>query len=159
VPEPVAASENAILMGYIGDERLAAPTLSEVSLARDEAATLFNEVLWNIDLMLQHDMIHGDLSAYNVLYWEGKITLIDFPQVTNSQNNRQARFILQRDITRLCEYFARQGVVQNPRAITAELWQRYVEKDGRDRAADESRLLIGLEDEEVLDPAPRSVHG
>lgn len=160
-PEPVAASDNAILMAYIGDERLAAPNLGAVNLSRNEAVPLFDEILWNIDLMLQHNMIHGDLSPYNILYWEGKITLIDFPQVTNSQNNRQARFILQRDISRVCEYFARQGVVRNPRAITDDLWQRYVEKDGRDRAADESRLMIELEDEDeaVRDPAPRSIPG
>ena len=157
VPEPVATSENALLMGYIGDERMAAPTLNEVKLERVEAAELFQETLRNIDLMLQHNMIHGDLSAYNILYWEGEITLIDFPQVTNSQNNQQARFILQRDVTRICEYFAQQGVVRNPRAITAELWQRYVERDGRDRAADESRLLLAIEEEAMAAQASRRI--
>jgi RIO kinase 1 len=128
---------------------MAAPTLNQVSLERDEAAHLFQEVLRNIELMLQRDMIHGDLSAYNILYWQGQITLIDFPQVTNSQANRQAYFILQRDITRICEYFARQGVPVDPRATMADLWQRYVEKEPHVRAADESRLLLALEDEEM----------
>jgi RIO kinase 1 len=157
VPEPVAANDNSILMAYVGDERMAAPTLSEVNLSREEAPHLFQEALRNIELMLQHGMIHGDLSAYNILYWEGEITLIDFPQVTNSQNNRQARFILQRDVTRICDYFAQQGVTRNPRAIANDLWQRYVEQDGRLRAADESRLLMAIEEEAALNGTPRSV--
>jgi RIO kinase 1 len=141
VPRPIASNDNAILMGYCGDERIAAPTLHEVTLERPEATRLFQETLRNIELMLQHNLIHGDLSAYNILYWEGTITLIDFPQVTSSQNNRQARFILQRDITRVCDYFAAQGVYCKPKAITDDLWRRYIEKSPHERAADESRLL------------------
>jgi RIO kinase 1 len=57
VPKPVAAGENAVLMGYLGDENRAAPTLSEVSLEPDEATPLLREVLRNIELMLRHDMI------------------------------------------------------------------------------------------------------
>jgi RIO kinase 1 len=156
VPEPIASGENAILMSYIGDGQMAAPTLTEVSLARHEATPLFEEVLRNIELMLQHDMIHGDLSAYNILYWQGKITIIDFPQVTSSRSNRQARFILQRDVTRICEYFSRQGVYSRPRAIADELWARYVEKNPHERAADESRLMLNEEwagEEELYEQA------
>ena len=51
-------------------------------------------------------MIHGDLSAFNILYWEGKVTLIDFPQVTLSESNHNAYRIFQRDVRRVCEYFA-----------------------------------------------------
>jgi RIO kinase 1 len=146
VPRPVSASDNAILMSYHGDEQMAAPTLNTVDLESNEAALLFQEVLRNIDLMLQHDLIHGDLSAYNILYWapegtEGEITLIDFPQVVNLHSNPKARFILQRDIQRTCEYFAGQGVQCSPQAILDTLWSRYVpELDPEDRAADESRL-------------------
>jgi serine/threonine-protein kinase RIO1 len=74
-------------------------------------------------------MIHGDLSPYNILYWEGEITLIDFPQVTNSQNNPQADFILRRDIERVCEYFQKQGVKCNANAIFTNFWEKYVTKN------------------------------
>ncbi len=133
VPQPIAVSENAILMSYLGDVHMAAPTLNKISLEPDEAGPLFQEMLRNVDLMLQHDLVHGDLSAYNVLYWAGEITLIDFPQVTNSRANRNAYSILQRDIKRICEYFARQGVRCDPARITDELWYRYVEIDSDDQ--------------------------
>jgi RIO kinase 1 len=125
VPKPVAADDNAILMSYHGDARVAAPTLSQVSLEPDEAASLFQQVLRNVVLMLQHDLIHGDLSAFNILYWEGEITLIDFPQVVSLHGNADAYFILRRDVQRVCEYFARQGVDCDPADVMGELWYLY----------------------------------
>jgi RIO kinase 1 len=146
VPRPIAVSENAILMGYIGDAQIAASTLNEVDLKPDEAEPLFQEVLRNIELMLQYNLIHGDLSAYNILYWAGKITLIDFPQVVNGETNPKARFILKRDIQRVCEYFARQGVRSNPTTILNNLWSRYLAIDAQDQAADESRVDFNEDD-------------
>lgn len=140
VPRPVAASPNAILMSYIGGPAQAAPALNDVELDRDEAQALFDETLRNIELMLAHGMIHGDLSAYNILYWEGRITLIDFPQVTSSQGNSQAQMILQRDIERVCDYFAAQGVARDPAPILRRLWKQHVERRAQDVAADLSRL-------------------
>jgi RIO kinase 1 len=127
VPRPIAAGENAILMSYYGDERRAAPTLNEISLPASAAAPLLQEVLRNVELLLQHNLIHGDLSAYNLLYWQGRIAIIDFPQVTSLSSNSKAAFILQRDITRVCEYFAHQGVRCDAAAIVDDLWKRYAE--------------------------------
>src|SRR5258708_2029031 len=126
VPQPFASSDNAILMSYFGDAQMAAATLNEIHLERSEAEILFRKVLYNIELMLQHDMIHGDLSAYNILYWQGQIVLIDFPQVTNSRTNTNAHFILRRDIERICEYFSRQGVQTDAGATLHGLVQRYL---------------------------------
>jgi RIO kinase 1 len=129
VPEPFAANENTIVMAYLGDEAMAAPTLNTVRLDPDEAATLFDEAMRNVELLLSFGLIHGDLSAYNILYWEGAITLIDFPQLTDLANNPHAHAILRRDLTRLCQYFAQQGVPRNPIAIADALWRRYAPLD------------------------------
>jgi RIO kinase 1 len=151
VPQPIAASDNAILMTYHGDEHMAAPTLNTVRLPSVEAESLFREVVSNIHLMLQQDLVHGDLSAYNILYWQAgdspaEITLIDFPQVVNLQTNDRAGFILGRDIQRTCQYFAGQGVQCNAQAMFEALWRRYVgEMDPQDLAADWSRLAEGLD--------------
>jgi RIO kinase 1 len=122
VPQPYAAGDNAILMEYLGGEGMAAPSLSQLELERGEAQRVFERVVWNIDLMLSHDRIHGDLSAYNILYWEGEITLIDFPQAVSPDENRNALGIFQRDVQRVCEYFADQGVRCNPRKLAQDLW-------------------------------------
>jgi RIO kinase 1 len=125
VPQPVAAGENAILMSYHGNGAVAAPTLSQISLRREEAEPLFREVRRNVELMLQHGLIHGDLSAFNILYWEGEITIIDFPQVINLHSNDNAYAILQRDVRRVCEYFGKYGVDCDPGDVMDDLWYQY----------------------------------
>ena len=126
VPKPFATGDNAILMGFVGDETRPAPPLHEVALDLDEVAPLFHEVMRNVELMLQNGMIHGDLSAYNILYWQGKVTLIDFPQVTMSLSNPSAYAILRRDVQRVCEYFAQYGMERDPARLTEQLWWRHV---------------------------------
>ena len=76
-------------------------------------------------LMLSMGIVHGDLSAYNILYWDGKITFIDFPQVSSVTSNPNAEFILKRDITRVCDYFSKQGVDCDADHITRHLWSTY----------------------------------
>ncbi len=125
VPQPIAASENAILMTYFGDSNLPAPTLNAVQLRDDKAPVLFREVLHNIELLLQNGLIHGDLSAYNILYWAGEIVLIDFPQVVTVEGNRNAQAILARDVQRVCDYFSACGVDCDADTITADLWAAY----------------------------------
>ncbi|MBN1309995.1 MAG: hypothetical protein JXB30_01160 [Anaerolineae bacterium] len=138
VPQPILSAENAILMSYHGDENVAAPTLHEIDLERDEAERLFDEVMRNIEMLLALGWVHGDLSAYNILYWEGEIVLIDFPQVVNCHGNDHARAILERDVARVCDYFAHQGVNRSPGKIAGRLWKRYAEIPLRDRLADAS---------------------
>ena len=125
VPAIFASGNNAILMSYIGEAEMPAPALNEVDLDPVEARPLFERVLQNIEIMLAHDRVHGDLSAYNILYWDGEITLIDFPQAISPNKNRNAWFIFQRDVTRVCEYFAQQGVTSDPLAIAESLWRKY----------------------------------
>ena len=122
VPKPYALEKNSILMDYIGDLEVAAPTLNTVTLDPDEVTPLFDRVIRNVDLLLSNQRIHGDLSAYNILYWEGDITLIDFPQVVPPEGNPAAWTIFLRDITRVCQYFTSQGLKCDARKLAADLW-------------------------------------
>jgi len=128
VPKPYAMAKNAILMGYMGDAATPAPALCTVALERSEAAELFERVLHNIDLLLAHDRVHGDLSAYNILYWQGDIALIDFPQVVEPGKNPAAWRIFERDVTRICRYFAAQGVNVDARKLAGDLWTSHGHK-------------------------------
>ena len=129
VPQPIGHIGNTILMAHIGDEFQAAPTLSETGITTAEAQPLFNRIMDNVALMLENHLIHGDLSAYNILYWEGNITLIDFPQMIEARHNPHAFELLQRDIQRVADYFTRYGVVADAQALALELWQPYMGRD------------------------------
>lgn len=122
VPEPIAHSGNAILMGYCGDATLAAPTLNDVSLDSDVAPALFKRVMENVRLMLSINQVHGDLSPYNILYWQGEIMLIDFPQMVDATVNPNAQRFLERDIKRVVDYFSQFGVSADGMTLAHDLW-------------------------------------
>ena len=127
VPRPIGHNGNTILMEFIGDEWLPAPTLSDVSLTQEEAKSLVQIVLKNIRLMLDSHFVHGDLSAFNILYWEGAISIIDFPQVVDARTNPHAQTLLKRDIKRICDYFARYYKTNvDPEEISREFWLAYM---------------------------------
>jgi RIO kinase 1 len=125
VPRPLARDNSTILMEYIGEADAAAPLLQEIRLEPDEVEPLFERLMGNIRLMLSLGRIHGDLSAYNVLYWEGDIKLIDFPQVVAPSDNEEAYAIFERDVIRICQYFARQGLRRDARKLAGEMWARH----------------------------------
>jgi RIO kinase 1 len=136
VPQPFASEANSILMTYIGEDGLPGQPLSDINLEPEEVEPLFERCIHNIEVMLANQRVHGDLSAYNILYWDGTITLIDFPQAIHPEENRSAFQIFKRDVTRVCEYFARQkpgGWVggrknvdpHHPQELAADIWTAY----------------------------------
>jgi RIO kinase 1 len=125
VPRLFTSNDNAILMEYVGEPDWPAPPLASVSLSRGEARTLFERVVHNVELMLEHNRVHGDLSAHNILYLDGEITLIDFPQAVDPDVNPYARAIFARDVQRVCQYFERRGVSHDPARLAGDLWAKY----------------------------------
>jgi RIO kinase 1 len=126
VPRPLAQSGNTILMEFVGDAVGAAPELCSVSLEASEAQALFDRLIHNVELFLSRGLIHADLSAYNVLYWKGDVKIIDLPQVSDAYTNPDALFLLDRDVDRLCRYFAKYGVQAEPSALSEDLWKRFL---------------------------------
>lgn len=125
VPRPLKHGAHALLMEYLGDEVQPAPTLIDVKLDPREAPDLFQTVIESLTLFIQQGFVHGDLSAYNILYWEGEVKIIDFPQVVFIASNPDARSIFERDVTRVCDYFARYGIRRDPRRLARALWEQY----------------------------------
>ncbi len=126
VPRPVSQIGNAVLMEYIGDVGDPAPLLKEVRLERHEARSLFDCVLHNIGLFLACNRIHGDLSEFNILYWQGKVTIIDFAQAVDPRQNANVFSLLLRDVERVCSHFARYGVAADAHELARDLWNSQV---------------------------------
>lgn len=125
VPRPMARAGRALLMQWIGQGTEPAPHLRSVTLGPEEALRLFRRVLCNIEIALRCDRVHGDLSAYNILYQAGRVTLIDFPQAVDARSNRNAAALLLRDIENVCGHFGRLGVRSDPRRLARDLWAGY----------------------------------
>ncbi len=124
VPQPLAQMGNAVLMEYIGALGAPAPLLRAVRLTREEAQPLFEAVLNNIERFLTYNRIHGDLSEYNMLYWQGQVKIIDFAQAVDPRQDGGVFPLLLRDIERVCSYFIRYGINTEPHALAHTIWER-----------------------------------
>ena len=129
VPSPIARTDDAILMSYVGDADQPAPQLRSVRPRPDEASELFRQVLRGIETMLAANVIHGDLSPYNVLVWRGRATVIDLPQAVDPRKNRFAEELLRRDVENVGRFFARLGVENDPERIAGDLWTSWTFAD------------------------------
>ena len=129
VPRPLGRSESVIVMEYLGDDEAPARPLSNVTLEQDEARGIFDLLIGDIAAMLACDRVHGDLSAFNVLYHEGSVRLIDFPQAVDARFNHHALTLLERDVDRVCGYFARYGIGGDAWRIAHDLWGRYLRSE------------------------------
>jgi len=125
VPEPFACTERAVLMAYLGDGESAASQLQHVELERDEARELLERLLWNVELWLGRDIVHADLSAFNILYWQGRAKVIDFPQWLDPRFAPAARRLLERDLRNVARYWSRYGAQMDAAGIAAELWEKW----------------------------------
>ena len=127
VPFPLACSADAILMQFVGDGETPAPQLRQVALEPATANRVFEVLMRDLEILLDCHLIHGDLSAYNVLWAQGRPWIIDLPQAIDARKHPEAQRYLGRDVENLCEYFEPYGLGRDPGRISADLWQRYVE--------------------------------
>jgi RIO kinase 1 len=126
VPCPLSAASNAILIEFVGQGGRPAPQLRNVRLSPAEAERLLEQALRNIEIMLSCNVVHGDLSAYNMLYSGGRLRVIDLPQAVDARTNRHAKSLLVRDVANVCGYFAAQGADAMPGTFAEELWDLYL---------------------------------
>jgi RIO kinase 1 len=129
VPAPIAVSDSVIVMEYIGVEDEPAAPLANARLDRVEAQRVFEVLMRNVEMMLACDRVHGDLSAYNVLYREGEMRIIDFPQAVDARFNQNALSLLERDVDNLCRHFERLGVQADGYRISRGLWARFLRSE------------------------------
>jgi RIO kinase 1 len=110
VPYPVQRLGTELMLEFVGDDRSAAPRLADMSLDRASLHDLHDQVLDAMFAMVREGVVHADLSPYNVLVWDGRAVLIDFPQAVHPQDGPDALALLQRDVTNLIGWFRRKGV-------------------------------------------------
>eukprot|EP01017_Pseudomicrothorax_dubius_P011575 TRINITY_DN1435_c0_g1_i1.p1 TRINITY_DN1435_c0_g1~~TRINITY_DN1435_c0_g1_i1.p1 ORF type:complete len:505 (-),score=169.97 TRINITY_DN1435_c0_g1_i1:96-1610(-) len=109
-PEPVLVKANVLVMRFIGREMKAAPRLKDTDLTVERYSQLYLDLVKAIRILYQDcRLIHGDLSEYNLLYWEEKLYLIDVSQSVEHDHPYALEF-LRRDCANVNIYFKKQGV-------------------------------------------------
>src|SRR4249919_970015 len=102
VPKPHGYFHGVLVMELVTDaDGFSAPRLCEVELTADEARDFHRVLMRQVVRMLCCGLIHGDMSAFNVLVGPDGPVVIDFPQVVSAAGNNAARAMLLRDVNNL----------------------------------------------------------
>ncbi|EOD28399.1 hypothetical protein EMIHUDRAFT_64080, partial [Emiliania huxleyi CCMP1516] len=129
-PAPLALREHVLLMSFVGCDGYAAPRLKDASLSADEAAsasrqaTLLLRAASRVMLLLRHifhgcRLVHADFSEYNLLWYNGRVVVIDVSQAAELDRRRMKRtshdhpnalVFLRKDCENAILFFRRQGV-------------------------------------------------
>jgi RIO kinase 1 len=128
VPTPIGRVGNYLTMRFIGNGNAPAPQLRNVHL--DEPDLVLDEILDDYLIMYRDaQYVHGDLSAYNILWWEGRAWIIDMPQayqVGPWADMKRVVTLLRRDIMNLLRYFKKYGIKRDPDEIVKVFLSEYV---------------------------------
>ncbi len=131
VPRPVVFYEGVLLMELVLDPfGHPAPRLIDAHVTHEHAAPLYEDLRAQVVKMLCCDLIHGDLSPYNILAGREGPVVIDFPQVIGAAHNSQAERFFLRDLDNLRRFFEPLDHALKGRAGDGrEIWRAYLRRE------------------------------
>lgn len=106
-PKALAWKFNIIVEEMVGDD-VPAPPLKDTYT--DNPKKFFQDIVKEVKKLYKCGLVHGDLSAFNILNYNNKPYLIDFSQATLTKSSN-AKELLERDIKNVAQFFKKLGVV------------------------------------------------
>lgn len=118
VPKPISVDKNVLLMEFIGTKGEPAPLLREAMLKNPDKT--YRELVSFVKLLYNDaELVHGDLSEYNIMIWRAHPVIFDLSQAVSTQHPIADRLLI-RDILNLNRYFSQIGVETDPDEIIHE---------------------------------------
>lgn len=114
-PEPIHLRHHVLLMSFLGDRRgWAYPRLKDAQITGEDSdqqwSKLYCQMLGYMRRMYQVcNLVHADLSEYNILYNDNTLYIIDVSQSVENDHPHSLEF-LRMDIKNVGDFFRRQGV-------------------------------------------------
>ncbi len=118
VPRPYRCLENVLIMRYLGSKRGSAPELRSVRV--EDPSRLYELILRDMQRIYQAELVHADLSEYNILLYRRLPYIIDVGQAVPF-NHPHAQEWFQRDMRNMSRYFTRNGVVISPSELARQV--------------------------------------
>jgi len=126
VPQVFSYVGGIVLMELVLDaEGNPAPRLNDITLSSEVAREYHRRLIGQIVLMLCSDIVHGDLSEYNVLVGSGGPVIIDLPQAIDAAGNNNAPAMFARDVANITAYFGRFAPELLVTDYGREIWKLY----------------------------------
>ena len=111
VPYPAQILGTELLLEFIGAaDGTAAPRLAETRPGPAELAGFWGQMVESLVALARDGLAHGDLSAFNVLVHDGRLVMIDLPQVVDVIANPRGAAFLTRDAENIARWFAHRGL-------------------------------------------------
>jgi len=108
VPKPIAVRKNVLVMEFIGKDGVSAPSMKEQQPSDPEK--VYNLLLAYLKrLYRKAELVHGDLSEYNIMMWKGRPVIFDVSQAVPT-SHPMAELFLRRDLENVSRFFNRLGV-------------------------------------------------
>jgi RIO kinase 1 len=121
VPHAIAMRENILVMEMVGDGETPAPQLKDVALEPKEAELAFEQIAEYVSILYNKgNLVHADLSEFNILYAEGEPVIIDMGQSV-TREHPMARSFLERDISNLARHFGKKYGVGSEEAVKEKI--------------------------------------
>ncbi len=106
VPKPITVSRNVLLMEFIGDDGVAAPTLNKIPVGKTDYKRLMTAIR---RLYHKAKLVHADLSEFNVFKWRRRLILFDFGSAVDRKHPKADDY-LRRDIFNIHHFFAKRAI-------------------------------------------------
>lgn len=121
VPHPIAMRENILVMEMIGDGENPAPQIKDVALEPEEAEVAFEKIAEYVSVLYNKaNLVHADLSEFNILYHNGEPVIIDMGQSVTLEHP-MARSFLERDLFNVARHFKKKYGIGSEEAIKERL--------------------------------------
>jgi len=118
VPKVLKFKNNIIVMDFIGEGDEIAPMLKDKK--PKDPKKFFNQVIDNMRKLHKAELVHADLSAFNILNFNEKAVFIDFSQTTSIKNLRSDEY-LERDVKNIVNHFKKLGLKLNEEDILKKI--------------------------------------
>ncbi|MBS3128589.1 serine protein kinase RIO [Candidatus Woesearchaeota archaeon] len=117
VPTPFAYAHNVLVMECIGKEK---PAHQLKDYYPQQPKLFAQKIIEEMKKLYQANLVHGDLSSFNILNDAQTPVLIDFSQSTTLEN-QHAQDYLKRDIKNIVYFFKKCELILDPEKIYTEI--------------------------------------
>ncbi|XP_048730947.2 serine/threonine-protein kinase RIO3-like isoform X2 [Ostrea edulis] len=140
-PAVQVLNKHILVMSFIGKDQCPAPKLKDAKLSVEDLEDAYDQVIGIMDTMQNKcALVHSDLSEYNLLWYGGKVWVIDVSQAVELTHPKAMEFLF-RDCKNVCKFFMKAGVhdVKEPEELFNHITGLNIKGEGAEFAAQVQR--------------------